>query len=230
MISKETKLFYIGDEGYRFDSTSFNTYFKSKAKETNDRIGNLEEKVAINLHVSKEAVHNWRFGSNGPSTLELIQNLANELSISNYINILKKNVEGTMVENYTCEKIASMKRIYDSIIEFLDDFYNTGGFTTSLWYEFARNGSQDPEDDIYDYAENKIRCIYLMLKKEYFYLHDTKVYAELQEYVDNDLWDTFNGKLGYAYRYEAIPDGNPTTEDDYNKAIKRLNEIIEQYI
>jgi hypothetical protein len=44
------------------------------------------------------------------------------------------------------------------------------------------------------------------------------------------LWETFDGKLGYAYRFEAIADGNPTTEDDYNKALKRINEIIEQYI
>jgi hypothetical protein len=49
------------------------------------------------------------------------------------------------------------------------------------------------------------------------------------EYSENDLYDIFDGKLGYAYRFEAIPDGNPTTQDDYNKALKSLNEIVEKY-
>ena len=70
----------------------------------------------------------------------------------------------------------------------------------------------------------------LVAKKEWFYLKETKVYAEVLEYIENDLLDTFAGKLGYAYRFEAFPSGNPTTEDDYNKALKRINEIVEKYI
>ena len=230
MISKETKLFYIGDNGYRFDSTSFNTYFKSKAKETGIGIGNLEEKIADELFVTKEAVHNWRFGSNGPASLELIRNLANAISVSDYTKLLKKNVEVNKMEEYTTLRIESIKRIYDAIIDFLEDFYNTDGFTGTLWYEFERKGSPDPEMDIINYAEHKILAVYLVLKKEYFYLHDSKIYAELSEYIDNELWETFDGKLGYAYRFEALADSNPTTKDDYNKALKRINEIIEQYI
>ncbi len=36
-------------------------------------------------------------------------------------------------------------------------------------------------------------------------------------------------KLIYAYRFEVILDGNPTTEEDYIKAYKKLNEIIDFY-
>ena len=230
MISKEMKSFSVGNESYRFDSISFNTYFKKYAAQNEITIGSLEEEIADKLYVTQSAVHNWRFGSNGPGTLELIQNLANELSILDYMKLLKKNVEVNKMEEYATLKIESIKRIYDAIIDFLEDFYNTDGFTGSLWYEFKRKGSPDPKMDICYYAENKIRKVYLILQKEYFYLHDTKAYAELCEYVENDLWETFDGKLSYAYRFEAMADGNPTTEDDYNKALKRINEIIEQYI
>ena len=168
MISKEMKSFSVGNESYRFDSISFNTYFKKYAAQNEITIGSLEEEIADKLYVTQSAVHNWRFGSNGPGTLELIQNLANELSILDYMKLLKKNVEVNKMEEYATLKIESIKRIYDAIIDFLEDFYNTDGFTGSLWYEFKRKGSPDPEMDIYDYAENKIRKVSLILQKEYF--------------------------------------------------------------
>ena len=45
-------------------------------------------------------------------------------------------------------QIESLKRVYDSIIDFLDDFDKTDGFTGALWYEFERKGSKYPEEDI----------------------------------------------------------------------------------
>lgn len=230
MISKEMKVFSVKAESYRFDSISFNTYFKKYATQNEITLGSLEEKLADKLYVTPSAIHNWRFGSNGPGTLELIKSLANALSIFDYMNLLKKNVGVNKMEEYTTLKIESIKRIYDAIIDFLDDFYNTDGFTGALWYKFQRKGSPNPEMDIAEYAENKICAVSLVFQKEYFYLHDSKIYAELSEYINNDLWETFDGKLSYAYRFEALADGNPTTEDDYSKALKRINEIIEQYI
>ena len=83
MVSKEMKSFCIENENYRFDNVTFNTYFKNYAKYTKINIGILEEMVATKLFVSQSAVHNWRFGSNGPGTIDLIRNLASAISISN---------------------------------------------------------------------------------------------------------------------------------------------------
>ena len=230
MTSKETKLFQIDNEYYRFDDIVFNNYFKEYAKQHKLNIGTLEEHIANKLFITESAVHNWRFGSNGPGTLDLIQKLATELSISNYTHLLKKDIKENKMEEYAQLKIESIKRIYDAIIDFLEDFYNTDGFTGNLWFEFVRKRSLNPERDIYEYAENKVNEVLLVLKKEYFYLHGTKVYTELCEYAENDLWETFYDKCGYAYRFEATGGDSPTTEEDYNKALKRINEIIEQYI
>lgn len=142
---------------------------------------------------------------------------------------MKKARENEKIVNLNSLQYESIKRIYDSVIDYLNDFYTTDGFTEGLWYKFEKMGSKDPEEDIYDYAMGKIKEVHIVFQKEYFYLRDTDVYAELCEYMDNDLYDIFDGKLSYAYRFEAIPDDNPTTADDYNKALNRLNEIVEKY-
>ena len=230
MISKDMTVYRMDGTSYRFDSAAFNTQFKAYAKRETIQIGTLEEQLSAALFVTPSAIHNWRFGSNGPGSLELIRQLAKALSVSDSMLLLKKIVEGNeTVKAYTPLQLESAKRVYDAIIDFLEDFYRTDGFTGALWYKFSRSGSKDPESDIYAYAEARLDKVSLILQKEYFFLHDTKLYDELYEYVDQDLLEIFNGKLGFAYRFEAFADGNPTTSEDYSKALKRINEIVEQY-
>lgn len=133
------------------------------------------------------------------------------------------------MESLTSLQQQSLKKIYDAIIDFLDDFNNTDGFTGTLWYVLENGGSKNPEQAIYEYAENQIEKVKKVFLKEYFYLHHTDVYEKIDAFIENDLYDTFDGKLGYAYRFEAIPKGYPTTLDDYSRALHSLNEIIEQH-
>ena len=124
----------------------------------------------------------------------------------------------------------SAKKIYDVLVGFLHEFDLTGGFTTAMWYDLEAKGSKDPESDMYDYIQGLEEKILLVFRQEYFYLHDTPIYNELLNFMDEDFGETYNGKLGYAYRFEAVPEENPTTEDDYVKAMDKLNSIIEKYI
>lgn len=178
--------------------------------------------------MSSSAIHNWRFGSNGPGSIDLIKKASKYLKVD-YMSFLRKNREIKEMEKLTMLQAEALKRIYDAIIDFLDDFDKTDGFTGVLWYDFEREGSKDPEDDIYKYAQNEIEKVQKVFLKEYFYLHDTDVYQRINNYIENDLYDTFNGKLEYAYRFEARSEGNPTTFDDYSKALQGINEIIESY-
>ena len=84
------------------------------------------------------------------------------------------------------------------------------------------------EEKIADYADKRVKDVALVLKKEYFYLHGLAIYDELYDFINNDLLDMYDGKLGYAYRFEAQVDGNPVVEEDYEKALKKINGIIEQ--
>lgn len=228
--SKQTKKFEIENIDYQFDFQTFERSVKQYAYNNSIRPTKVLELLSEFANVTLSATKQWYYQNNGPSDITIIQKVAEFLDVMDYMILMKKMTERTDMINLNSLQYASVKRIYDSIIDFLNDFYNTDGFTGGLWYKFVREGSTDPEDDIYDYAIDKIKEVNVVLQKEYFYLRNTSLYAELSEYVDNDLYDIFDGKLGYAYRFEAIPDGNPTTEDDYNIALKRLNEIIETYI
>ena len=91
-------------------------------------------------------------------------------------------------------------------------------------------GANNPEFEINNLVDSYMYKIFLVIKQEYFDLHDCDIYDELYEFVNNDLYDIYEGKVSYAYRFEAIPDGNPTTSEDYSQAMNRLNSIIEKYI
>ena len=232
MISKKTKIFSIENVDYRFDFQSFKIYVEKYAEVEKTSKAKVFELIAQNVCVTTEAVKQWHYGNNGPSEIDIIQKAAVLLNVKDYLNLMKKVKEKEEEEEkmvLSNLQIESLKRIYDDVIEYLNDFYKTDGFTGGLWYVYQDQGYKDPEDKIYEYAEQKIEKVLLTIQKEYFYLHDTEVYSEILEYSENDLYDIFDGKLGYAYRFEAEPDGNPTTQDDYSKALKRLNEIVEKY-
>ena len=233
MISKSSKIFNIEDKKYQFNFQAFLHSFNSfrlKNDKKHIKVGELEEIISTNVNVSIDAVHNWRNQCNGPSDVEIIKGIAQTLEIQDFMILLKEVEVTNNMNKLNIQQTESLKRIYDSIIDFLDDFEKTGGFTTALWYRFVEKGSVDPEWDICEYAEKKINLVRLVISKEYFYLHNQPIYDELINFVENELINTFDGKLGYAYRFEAIPDGNPTTEEDYLKALNVLNSIIEKYI
>lgn len=232
--SKRTKVFEIKNKKYRFDHTKFNFVFNEYCIKNGITKDKLENDLSYKISISKNAIHNWRFGLNGPSTLEIIISVSELLCERKYLSFLEEVIDMNektedirdYEEKYSELQIQSIKRIYDKIVEFLYEFKSTGGFTTTLWFDFLEQGYTDPQSAIYDYIEEKLDNIYLIVQKEYFYLHGLKIYEEIFEFVDNDLIETYDSKLGYAYRFEAGPNGNPTTEEDYEKALKKINGII----
>lgn len=229
MLSKEPRLFDVDGKKMQFNFQAFIDAFQKFKVAKKMKVSELENMIAQKVNVSPEAVHNWRFKSNGPSDLNTIKEIAAALGFSNRLFLLKEIREDTGTMKLTDLQKESAKRIYDSIIEYLNDFSVTDGFTGTLWIEFSEQGYKNPEDAIYDYANKKISEVHLVIQKEYFYLHDSPIYDELIEYSYNDLYDIYEGKLGYAYRFEALVDGNPTTEDDYEKALAALNNIVDKY-
>lgn len=239
MISKKMRRFCIDDEKYCFDTEAFKTCFNKFAKDNDIQKGQLEENLADNLYLSKDAIHAWKCGNNGPGELEYIKKLSELLNVP-YMYLLKKVVEEKIVEKYSVEQVESIKRVYDVIIDFLEEFDRTDGFN-DLFYDFKdaydkeiikpiEKDENDFIDELKTYVEDRARDIYKVLKKEYFYLRNTEIFNKLWDYVDVDIDEMYNGKLEYGYRFEAMQEGTPSTEDDYLKAYKRINEIIEQYI
>ena len=233
MTSKNTKIFTIDNSEYQFDFSAFNIMFNKHCQFCRIKKGDFEEELAEKLNVSSSAVHNWRNIKNGPSELEMIKILSDIFKID-YKNLLKKIRKDIPKMKYEQYQLESIKRIYDAIIIFLEEFLNTDGFN-DLWLEFIDKGINKEfiEDKLYDYAMKQINNVNLILKQEYFYLHNLRIYDNLNTFINDDLINTFDGKLSYAYRFESLVEdynGNrgATTSEDYLKALNKINGIIEE--
>lgn len=216
-FSKFSELFIIYGRKY--------VYSRVKYDEKQGLADKLEQEFADKLGVQKSTIHSWKFGPDGPNDLETIINLANCLQLDNYIYLLK---EETTKIKLTDLQLQSVKRIYDALVGFLHEFEVTGGF--DMWDEEVEGDLIYCEGDIDAYIHKLDDKIHLVFRQEYFFLYDLPIYNELLNYMHEDLVETYDGKLGYGYRYDAISKGNPTTKDDYIKAMNKLNSIIEKYI
>lgn len=211
---------------YYFNTKMFLDLFTSLKKVSRKKVSELEIEIAEALHVSKETIHNWRFCTCGPGSIELINDIKNFFKLEDIETLLVSSKRKEKSMNLTDLQILSLKRIYDSIIDFLFIFNNSDGFN-DYWYDL-KCSSDEREDKLYDIAFNEIDKVILTYKKEHIFLKDFDFYNEIGSFIYNDLYDTFDGKLSYAYRFEAIPDVNPTTNDDYYKALEKINSIIEE--
>ena len=236
-MKKDTKIFNIDGKSMQFDSVSFEQLFTANRKKNGLKVVDYEAELGDVLSVSSNAIHNWRFGMNGPSDVETIKQLANYLRIADYTLLLKNGREKTTMQISERQK-DSLKRIYDVVIEYLDTFQRTDGFN-DYWYQFKERGAKTPEhieNLIYDVAMEEVHKVELVLAKEYIELYRLPVYGQLEEYVSDDLYETFNGKLSYAYRFEAPVENTDgtrdgvTTSEDYTRALKKINEILENYM
>ena len=214
---------------YYFNFSAFKDLFAKKHDKDKIKIGKLEEDMANEINVTREAVHNWRFTKNGPADIDLVKKIANYFNLTSLDILLtkKKGVDNKMLNDL---QIKSIKKVYDSIIDFLEVFNNTNGFN-DLWFEIKEK-PEFREDELYEIATREHDKVMLYLKKEYFYLKGTKIYTDLENYIYNNLYEVYEGKLSYGYRFEAEGEehGTPTLSEDYNKAINTINIIIDEYL
>ena len=233
-----TRCFRINDKEFVFNFQLFRKVFNEYRKNKNIKAGELEWIIANETKLTPEAIHNWRFTKNGPSNLDTVKLIAKAMEIDDWKLFIKDKSEKQNMSGLSERQVAAVKRIYDSIIDFLHYFNDTDGITGNLWYELQRHGveEKDVEDTLYEIAENRVIKLQHVFDKEYFDLKNTDIYAELEKYVYEDIYDIYNEKLGYAYRFEAGVekiDGTRdtvTTEEDYIKYLNLINGIIDKYI
>ncbi len=235
-MSKETRVFCVDGINMQFNSDSFNNYFMSIKKRDEVKIQTFESKIGDILGVTRDAVHSWRFGQNGPADIEIIKQLAEYLNIPDYKILLKKR-SSAVVTQITERQKDSLKKIYDAVIDYLNLFDETDGFN-NLWHVYAANGvpTNKIESKLYAFAEDEQTKVIRVLQKEYIVLHKLDLYPLLEEYVNDFLGDIYNEKLSYAYRFEAGVekiDGTRTTVEtieDYTAALNRINELLDPYM
>ena len=188
------KRYEINETDYLFNYQRFNELFiKEKGKKL---IGDLEQELADSIHVSKDTVHSWRNRVQSPNDLDIVKSISNYYKLEDYKNLLIVKEDNKKMDKFNDIQISSIKRIYDSIIEHLDYFEKTDGYN-DLWLYFKDKGikSEYIEDKLYEVAEKELNKVMLCYKKEKMLLKNTKIYDEIGDYIYNDLYDIFDGKL-----------------------------------
>lgn len=232
MKSSAPRIFKLDDgKEARFYYTSFCDAFNSYKETKHLKISEAEEALAEAIHVSSDAVHNWRSKSNGPNSLAMVKSIAAAIGVSDWTMLVKEvKEENTKMNKLSDLQMQSVKKIYDCIVDFLNEFYHTNGFTGDFWFKFNEKYPKDTAGAIYDYINGRLNVVHDTLKKEYLFLHNQPIYEELCEFAYNDLYDTYNEKIGPACRIVVPGENKPTTYDDFMKAYNRLNEIAEKWV
>lgn len=211
-----------------FNKIAFNHLMKQKSRKDRISVSKLEQLLAEKLQIAVNTVHKWNYNGGGPSDYNMVVQLAEFFGASEAAMLLTFIDEGeNNMTHLTDRQLSAVKRIYDICIWFLYEFERSDGFN-NYWHQFSQQGFSDPKTQIEELADGMLAKVQLVLDQEYFDLRGCDIYDELCKFVDEDLLDTYDGKLSYAYRFEAITNGNPATTEDYNKAIIRLHAIIDK--
>ena len=228
MKQSQMRVFTENGVQYCFNRITFRSLVDRYAKENGISKGQVADDISKHLHVTTDAVNKWKYGKNGPADMDTIKEIAVYLHVD-WLFLVKKEIGGSAMTQMNERQKDAAKRCYDVLIWFLEEFSNTDGFN-SWWLDFKEQGSQNPEDDIYERITQMEERVRLVIEQEYFDLHDHEIYDAFCEFAGEDLTNVYNGKVGYAYRFEADGESAPTVWQDYEVARNRLNEIIERYV
>lgn len=231
---KETRTFHIDGYDYSFNFSTFKRFFNAYKTNEHCSITSAERKLADTLNLSCEAIHSWRFEKSGPADTETIKQLADALGIHDHKILLEKKIgENNMTIND--RYIDSLKKIYDSIILYLDDFETSNGFN-DYWFIKAEEGYPEKaiEKALYELASSKLHEVEIVLKQEYIVLHKLDIYDKLENFIYDDLCNLWDGKLEYGYRFECVVEdtnGNRglSASEESAIALNTLNELMSEY-
>ncbi len=235
MADKKTKTYRVEEKEYQFNVESFTYLFRLLKNKKECKCCELEEEIGQICSVSSDAVHSWRFKQNAPSDLETVEKLAVFFESGGVLSLLKEDRKEKAVHILERQK-DSLKRLYVSVIDYLEVFDKTFGFN-DIWHTLVEKGyeSKDIESKLYEIAEAEQEKVIKVFTEEYLDLHTLDIYEDLKELVYDMISDSYNEKLSYAYRFEApvelVGGGHAgvTLEEDIIKLHGRLNELIEPY-
>lgn len=225
----ESRTYEVDGKMMKFNSAGFKRRVESYCKANKITKASFELDTADRIGWNKETIHKWIYGKSNPNDLETVKNLAIELGISDYKHLLESVEEGNKMKQLSDRQVTAVKKIYDSCVWFLAEFNKTDGFN-DYWHEFVRQGIKDPESAITEYADSLHEKVSLVADQEFFDLRNTDIYNDLCEFISDDLEEIYQGKVSYAYRFEADPKGLADTTEDYGNAMDKLNKIIEKYV
>ena len=198
MKSKNTRVFLLEGKSYQFNFVVFMRLFIVKASEFNMKYGEHEQFLADELLVSREAIHNWRNNLNGPSGIDIIQNLATIWKVDYHCLLIEiKEIETEGVTMKVNDEISyvreAIKKVYGAMDDFLEFFEKTNGL---------QNGTTEETRNSLLLAAN--------VKKDYVITVLRKEMLDIPEQLYDRLYGFINDRLNYILEGEPFEDEDPS--------------------
>ena len=204
MQSKNRRIFEIEDKAFIFDCCAFNRMFCKKAKEAQAKIMDYEYYLADYLHLTHNAVHNWRFGMSGPNSVEVVMELA-DLWGYDYKFLLQevyskeRTGEENMVEKERVETEA-FQRVYIAMLDYVTLYEKTNGFKLDEIPEETRGTIMQEWTAAYDKMKYALRKELFVLSEELFYQLDKSIF-EMERWTYGGINCDEDGKSSDSWLY-----------------------------
>lgn len=231
-MSENTRKFVCDGKECYFSKETFKLYFQTYRTANKLRAHEVETLIAQKACVSEAAVHGWLYGKTGPANTGIIAAIADFFNCHESQFYVEE--EQITMEKLSDQQIAAVDRIYKEIINFLFVFLLTDGLFTS---SSSIYGLDVPHNSRLDFADSEFEKVRIAWYKEFVYLNGTKVYDELDDYIDNDLLGTYQDisgnipgidKCSECYRYE--PEEGKPASDDFEEAMIKIQQLVGRYV
>lgn len=225
-MGKANRVFIVEGKKYRANRKAIAKQFQvefEKKKFYNPTLTKLEYRIEVGINsnsVSEKTVGNWLNGS-APGDIDTMKALAKFWNID-VMELLVEGGERKMPTELSDSQIMSVKRIYDSLIDYLDEFERTNGFD-SMYF----NDIDSTELDTF--VNYKWLDVYKAYQKEKLFLADLDIYAAFYDFICNDLSEMTEDKVGIDRPVTSSEGTILSTEDEYDKAMSALNDLLDEY-
>lgn len=246
MKEKKFKTYQVNEKTYVFNHSKFTVLCSERSRRYGTRkssqnfLANLE--VAMDSIVSSSTIKGWIYGSNSPSTIDIVERLAKVFGLDKFDLLLETEGKDKKMNNtIQCDEKTRdiVAGLYEAFSDSIEEFRQTSGFTFAYLNGnemFAKLEWEEKRSDL----SKKIRSCRVYLKKD--------IVMQLQGLNDiifmslNDYWCTDSlfstDSIGKAISYEEFLDGQK--DDSFMKEMfvdylsdgfyEQLDEILADYL
>ncbi len=225
MKNSKTRLFEYNGKKVTFDRNQFCFTFDSYRQANKVPVVQLENQIADAVFLSREAVHNWRNGYNGPADIQTIELLAGFLNVSSESLLADYKEESKKMYHFTDSQLEAAKKMTDSLWNYILMFSITEGFTTRVNIATGEQSFIGAGNDYQDEYYDKVSAVF---QREYFSLHGSEVYNELNALL-NDISSSYDSDYRFLSEQEIDDLATEMYPKYVNKWTNRLMGIILKY-
>lgn len=234
-----SKIYKIDEKSYHFNKSAFNSLIKTESGKTKSTQISITNRISDDLGFPLSTIKNWKLGRNAPNSIDDVKDLASYFNVE-VQHLLKEKKEIIMKQDYSIEQVQSVKKVYDPLLVLFKDILDTEGLHPTYGGTKLSDGirldldKEESDCDGYNYLCRRIENISLILEQERIFLHDTHIYAFLENFIEKELYDflyfLYYGDENVELEKRFLDDHDKKYKEEYIRLTTMLdNEITSLY-